>query len=49
MHGQGRYRWADGREYYGDWNNNRRTGFGKLTYPDGKYYEGHYLNDLKEG
>ena len=40
MHGYGVYKFPDGRVYCGEWNNNIRTGFGKLVYPNGTYYEG---------
>lgn len=38
MHGQGTYKEADGRIYEGNWINGKRTGYGVLTYPDGRKY-----------
>ena len=45
----GAYRWADGREYQGEWKKNAMDGYGVLRWPDGKRYEGQYVNDQKHG
>jgi hypothetical protein len=34
-HGRGKYIYADGSYYYGDWFRNKMTGTGALYYPDG--------------
>ncbi len=31
------------------WENNKMNGFGRFEWPDGKIYEGEYVNDKKEG
>ena len=35
-HGFGKYRWADGAVYEGDWLDNKLEGFGVYKWPDGK-------------
>ena len=40
---------ADGREYEGDWKDNKMHGQGEFTWPDGKKYIGDYRKDKKEG
>ena len=47
--GKGVYKWTDGREYNGDWLNNRIEGEGIFKFADGRVYTGHYSNDKKEG
>jgi len=44
MHGQGIYKWADGRKYEGDYLNDKKHGFGIYTYPDGRSYKGNWSN-----
>ncbi len=47
MHGKGQYHFADGRNYTGGWIDDKRTGFGVLTWPNGDRYEGHFnVNEL---
>ena len=36
FHGQGWYKWLDGREYKGCWDRNKMHGEGALTYGDGR-------------
>ena len=45
MNGRGRYEWADGRSYEGDWMDGKKHGKGVYTWKDGKRYEGEYQND----
>ena len=45
----GVYKWSDGREYVGQWEDNKMHGYGVLRWPDGKRYEGHYHLDKKDG
>ena len=45
----GAYRWSDGREYVGMWQDNKMHGYGVLRWPDGKRYEGDYHEDKKHG
>ncbi len=32
MHGKGLYKWPDGREYYGDYVNNIKEGYGRFKW-----------------
>ena len=52
MHGVGKIICADGSElgtYDGSWANGQRTGLGVQSFANGNRYEGHWLNDKKEG
>ena len=40
MHGNGVYKWADGRMYEGEYLNDKKHGYGIYTYPDGRSYKG---------
>ena len=40
MHGQGLYKWPNGRIYEGDFVNNFRHGHGEYKQPDGKKFVG---------
>lgn len=40
MEGHGKYKWADGRIYVGDWYHNSMYGKGVYSWPDGRKYEG---------
>ena len=42
-------KWADGREYDGEWSESNKHGEGKYRKPDGHSYEGSYKYDLKNG
>jgi hypothetical protein len=48
-HGQGEYRWGDGKRYSGAWAEGRMHGRGEFFWPDGKYYNGEYYKDEKNG
>ena len=51
-HGAGYIKYAEGSEclgYDGSWANGKRTGLGVLTMANGDRYEGHWLDDKKEG
>ena len=39
------WRWADGREYEGDWRDNKMHGKGVFTWKDGRRYVGEYIDD----
>lgn len=41
------YTWADGRQYNGDWINNKMHGRGIFTWADGRRYDGEYFDDRK--
>ena len=34
MHGEGTYKWPDGRMYKGSYLNDKKDGFGVYSYPD---------------
>lgn len=45
----GVYLWSDGRQFEGEWKNNKMEGKGVFTWPDNRRYEGDYVDDKKEG
>jgi len=47
IEGFGTYKWADGREFTGDWINQKIYGFGVQDYADGRRYEGFYKLDKR--
>ena len=49
FNGQGHYKWNDGRQFIGNYENGLMKGFGVFTWKDGQKYTGEYLNDLKHG
>ena len=46
---QGSYQSVHGYIYDGIWKNNLKNGHGKMTYTDGKVYEGHFVDNKREG
>ena len=40
MHGIGYYKWADGRQYKGEYINDKKNGFGIYSWNDGRSYRG---------
>lgn len=36
MHGRGLYKWKDGKYYDGEYENDKKSGFGIFHWPDGK-------------
>mgnify|MGYP003440447615 CR=1 FL=1 len=44
MHGHGLLVWKDGKQYEGDFVNDKREGTGKFTWADGRVYMGEWLN-----
>ena len=55
-HGQGLYIWTDGEEegkeicrYSGAYDNGKRQGLGKMTFPDGSYYHGMWEDNKRCG
>ena len=44
QHGYGKYTWADGSVYEGNWENGAQHGYGKHTWVSGKIYEGEWRN-----
>jgi len=49
FHGEGIYKWRDGRQYEGQWQMNRMHGRGKYIFDDGRRYEGQYVQGEKSG
>ena len=49
MNGKGKYWYADGSFYEGQWQNGRMFGKGSFIYPNSNRYDGEFLNDMKEG
>ena len=39
------YTWENGKQYIGDWKQNKMDGFGIFKWIDGKRYEGEFKND----
>lgn len=49
MHaGKGKYTFASGAEYNGNYENNVKSGYGEFKYPDGGKYEGERLSATRE-
>ena len=50
FHGKGKYIWDEGeREYDGEWESGVMTGYGTMTYSDGRTYEGFFKADQFHG
>merc|ERR1712008_536697 len=49
FHGQGIFRWPDGRNYEGQWAMNVMHGHGRFTFADARKYEGQYKHGEKSG
>jgi len=43
MHGQGTYRWGDGRMFIGQYVDDRKSGLGIYLWADGRAYHGEWL------
>ena len=39
----------DGSEYKGGLENNQRKGYGQQWWPDGRYYQGNWLKNMRHG
>jgi hypothetical protein len=46
---KGTYRYPDGSEYSGDWQEGQRHGYGMMKFPDGSKYYGIFDNGLCQG
>ena len=46
---KGRFMWANGETYSGDYRNDERTGQGIYLWPDGSRYEGDFLSGMRHG
>ncbi|XP_037976670.2 radial spoke head 10 homolog B isoform X2 [Plutella xylostella] len=49
MHGNGRFQWADGTIYMGNFENNVITGLGKIQFKDETWYEGEWADNIRHG
>ena len=49
MHGEGTYKWPDGRMYKGSYINDKKDGFGVYSYPDKRQYSGQWSNGVQHG
>ena len=49
MNGQGTFTWADGRQYTGQYKNDKKEGQGLILFGDGTKYEGGWKDNLQEG
>ena len=49
MEGHGNFKWEDGREYDGEYMNDRKHGYGRFQYANGEIYEGNWSNGKKNG
>jgi hypothetical protein len=48
-HGQGMYRWPNGRTYIGEWYDNQMDGDGVETWPNGSKYQGQLKANKRHG
>lgn len=48
-HGQGMYRWPNGRTYVGEWFENQMHGEGVESWPNGSRYEGQFQGNKRHG
>lgn len=39
----------NGNTYVGEWKDNRKSGYGKITFSDGECYEGSFKNGVFDG
>merc|ERR1739838_979298 len=46
FHGIGTYSWSNGAKYVGDHDEDQRTGFGTMVYPDGAEFSGIWENGV---
>ena len=49
MCGFGVFTWTDGRQYTGNFLNDKKEGKGELVWPDGKKYDGDWKNGRQHG
>lgn len=49
MHGEGHYRWPDGRNYRGHYVDDKKEGYGVYSYPDGRVYKGAWKAGKQHG
>lgn len=49
MDGIGIYTWQDGREYRGEYKDDKKQGYGEYTWSDGRKYEGYWWRGKQHG
>ena len=49
MHGEGTYKWGDGRMFVGQYLDDRKSGHGMYLWADGRAYNGEWLNGKQHG
>ena len=49
MHGEGTYRWGDGRMFIGCYEDDRKSGLGIYLWADGRAYHGNWKNGKQDG
>jgi|TARA_B110001450_G_C17265127_1_gene337134 hypothetical protein len=49
MHGEGVYKWPNGRMYKGSYVNDKKEGYGIYVYPDGRQYAGNWEKGVQHG
>ena len=49
MHGCGKYVWADGKSYEGQYFDDKKHGFGIYSWPDGRVYKGFWYEGKQHG
>lgn len=42
MHGKGDFNWPDGKQYSGDYVEDKKEGYGIFKWSDGKQYKGYW-------
>ena len=45
MHGKGKFTWPDGREYNGEFANDKKEGHGVFAWIDGRVYDGEWFDE----
>lgn len=48
MHGEGTYKWLDGRMYHGTYQNDKKNGFGVYVWADGRAYIGNWTEGKQD-
>jgi len=49
MHGKGLFKWKDGREYIGEYLEDKKSGYGVFKWPDGRTYSGYWSKGKQHG
>ena len=48
MHGNGTYKWLDGRMYHGEYQNDKKNGKGVYLWADGRAYVGNWVDGKQD-